>query len=104
MEVRIQSVRFNADEKLIDYIEGKLEKLTKFNDRIHKVEVFLKLENTGRVRDKIVEIKASIPGQNTIFVEDVDKAFEASFDKALLSLKRLVIKQKDMVKNPRYKV
>ena len=32
MEVRIQSVRFNADEKLINYIENKIEKLKKFND------------------------------------------------------------------------
>ena len=50
MEVRIQSVRFNADEKLINYIESKIEKLKKFNDRIIETEVFLKLENSGQVR------------------------------------------------------
>lgn len=104
MEIRINAVRFTADEKLINHIEAKLEKLTKYNNRISEVEVFLKLENSGQVRDKISEIKAYIPGSPVTYVEDVDKTFEASFDKALLSLRRVVKKQKDLLKNPRYKV
>jgi putative sigma-54 modulation protein len=104
MEIRINAVRFTADEKLTNHIQTKLEKLSKYNDRIKEIEVFLKLENSGQVRDKIVEIKAYIPGSPVFFVEDVDKSFEASFDKALLSLRRVVKKQKDLLKNPRYRV
>jgi putative sigma-54 modulation protein len=100
MEVRIQSVRFDADEKLIDYIESKLEKAKKFNDRIITMDVFLKLENSGQVRDKIVELKAHIPGK-TLFVEDDDKTFEAAFDKAMNSLTRQLRKKKEIIKNRR---
>ena len=34
MNVKIQTVRFNADEKLVKYITQKLEKLKIFHDRI----------------------------------------------------------------------
>jgi putative sigma-54 modulation protein len=45
MNVNIQTVRFNADSKLTEYVNRKLEKLNTFHDRITKVEVYLKLDN-----------------------------------------------------------
>jgi putative sigma-54 modulation protein len=81
MNIKIQSVHFDADVKLKDLILEKLQKLQKFYDRILTVDVFLKLENTGQVKDKIVELKANIPG-DTIVVSSIDKTFEASLDKA----------------------
>ena len=101
MEVRIQSVHFTADQKLIDHINNKLEKLKKYNDRIIHLDVYLKLENSGQVKDKVVELKAFSPG-NTYFANDVQKSFENAFDKALISLKRQVKRQNDMLKNRRY--
>ena len=101
MEIRIQSVRFTADQKLIDYINEKLNKLVKYNDRIINLDVYLKLENSGQVKDKVVELRGFSPG-NTFFANAVQKSFEAAFDKALLSFKRQVKKQNDILKNPRY--
>lgn len=100
MNVNIQSVKFSADEKLISYIENKLSKLTKYNDRIVSMDVFLKLENSGQIKDKVVELKAHLPG-NDIFVSDVDKTFEASLDRAVDSLKRQVRKEKEKLKSHR---
>ena len=45
MNVKIQTVRFDADLKLMNYINTKLQKLQVFHDRIVKVDVFLKLDN-----------------------------------------------------------
>ncbi|MFX8637273.1 HPF/RaiA family ribosome-associated protein, partial [Acinetobacter baumannii] len=45
MNVQIQTVRFTADLKLVDYVTRKVEKLNTFHDRIIKVDVFLKLDN-----------------------------------------------------------
>ena len=45
MIVNIQSVHFNADEKLVDYVNRKIEKLKIFHDRIIRIDVFLKLDN-----------------------------------------------------------
>lgn len=62
-------------------INQKLSKLVKFYNEILNVDVFLKLENSGQVRDKIVELKAGLPG-NTIVVTATGKSFEASLDEA----------------------
>ena len=43
MEVRIQSIHFDASDKLEAFIQKKAEKLEKFCDDIKKVEVSLKV-------------------------------------------------------------
>lgn len=86
MTVNIQTVRFDADVKLIDYVQQKLEKLNSFHDRIVKVDVFLKLDNVvHNIKDKVAEIRLHIPRQQ-LFVKQSSKSFEQSFDDALDSL------------------
>ncbi len=62
MNVNIQTVHFDADSKLVEYINRKLEKLNTFHDRIIKVDVFLKLDNVVHtIKDKIAEIRVHVP-------------------------------------------
>lgn len=83
MNVNIQSVHFEADSKLIGYVNKKLEKLTNYNDRIIQVNVFLKLDNVVHaIKDKIAEIRVHVPKHN-FFVKSTSKSFEESFDDAL---------------------
>ena len=98
MKVQTQSVHFSADRKLIDFIEKKLKKLEQFFDRIIEASVILKLENSGQVKDKIVEVKLAIPG-NTLFVKESNKTFEASVDGAIETLRRQLIKYKERLKS-----
>ena len=75
MNVNIQSVHFDADSKLIGYVTRKLEKLENFNDRIIRVNVFLKLDNVVHaIKDKIAEIRVHVPGHN-FFVKSTSKSF-----------------------------
>jgi putative sigma-54 modulation protein len=86
MNVNIQTVRFDADTKLVSYVERKLTKLTQFHDRITKVEVYLKLDNVvHNIKDKIAEINVHVPRYN-FFVKYSSKSFEESFDFALDSV------------------
>ena len=86
MNVNIQTVHFDADVRLTDYVSNKLEKLNTFHDRIIKVDVFLKLDNVvHNIKDKIVEIRVQVPRHN-FFVKASTKSFEESFDSALDSL------------------
>jgi putative sigma-54 modulation protein len=95
MNVDIQSVHFNADSKLISYINQKLEKLNLFSDRIIRVNVFLKLDNVVHViKDKIAEIRVHIPRQQ-FFVKSTSKSFEESFDDALESMVTQIKKNKE---------
>src|ERR1700712_4196691 len=83
MNVNIQTVHFDADVKLTEYVSRKLEKLQVFHDRIIKVDVFLKLDNVvHNIKDKIAEIRVQIP-RYQIFVKASSKSFEESFDTAL---------------------
>lgn len=86
MTLNIQSVRFEADEKLHEFVKRKISKLSTYHDRIIKVEVFLKLDNVVHtIKDKVAEIKVSIP-RNEIFVKSSSKSFEESFDNAFESV------------------
>lgn len=97
MNVNIQSIRFKADQKLIDYIEKKYVKLDKYFDRIVDLDVKLKLEKTGQVQDKIVEFVLKVPG-DTIMSKASDKAFEPAVDEAWDNLKRQVRKYKEKMR------
>src|SRR5437868_6723503 len=94
MNVNIQSVHFDADVKLVDYVNKKLEKLNTFHDRIVKVDVFLKLDNVVHtIKDKIAEIRVHVPRQN-FFVKAASKSFVESFDCALESLVNQIKRKK----------
>jgi putative sigma-54 modulation protein len=95
MNVNIQTVHFDADNKLVDYINKKLSRLDTFHDRIVKVDVFLKLDNVVHtIKDKIAEIKVHVPRQD-FFVKCSSKSFEESFDKAMDSVINLIKRKKD---------
>lgn len=86
MKVNIQTQRFEADSKLISFIEKKAGKISQFHDRIVRVDVFLRLDNVvHKIKDKIVEIQVFIPGHH-FFVKHSSKSFEGSFDIVLDSV------------------
>jgi putative sigma-54 modulation protein len=95
MNINIQTVRFDADMKLVEYINRKMDKLSTFHDRIIKVDVFLKLDNVVHtIKDKIAEIRVHVPKYN-FFVKSTSKSFEESFDDAFESLVVQIKKKKE---------
>lgn len=95
MDVNIQTVHFNADGKLINYIQKKAEKLNQFHDRIVRVDVYLKLDNVVHtIKDKVVEIKVKVP-RYEFFVKQSSKSFEESFDAALDAVVNQIKRQKE---------
>lgn len=94
MKITTASIHFTADQKLISYIQKKAAKLGQFYDRIIDASIYLKLENTGQVKDKIVEIKLMVPGDLLIATES-SKTFEAATDVAVDNMKRQLIRYKE---------
>ncbi|HQW93684.1 MAG: ribosome-associated translation inhibitor RaiA [Chitinophagaceae bacterium] len=95
MNVNIQTVHFDADTKLVSYIEKKVSKLTQYHDRITKVDVYLKLDNVvHNIKDKVAEIKVLIP-RHEFFVKQSTKSFEESFDTALESIITQIKRRKE---------
>ena len=97
MEVNTQSVNFDADKKLIDYIQKKMDKLDLFYDRIIESDVFLKVENTSGKENKIFEARLNIPGDQLI-VKKQCKTFEEGANMAVSSLERQLKKRKEKLR------
>lgn len=92
MNLQMHSIKFDADKKLLDLIQKKMDKLETFYDRIVDGEVFLKLNNTG-IENKTVEIKLNIPGDQ-LFAEASAKTFEVATDDAAQALRNQLKKYK----------
>ena len=92
MEIKVQSIHFDADQKLVTFIEEKVSKLTQYYDKIIGGEVFLKLESADR-ENKVAEIKLMIPGKD-LFAKKQCKSFEEATDEAVEALRRQINKHK----------
>ena len=75
MEVMIQSIHFDATEKLQAFVNKKAEKLSKSYEDIQKVEVQLKVQKPATALNKVTSLTVSVPG-NTLFVEKTCDTFE----------------------------
>lgn len=95
MNVQIQAVHFEADNRLIEHVNRKLEKLGTFHDKIIGVEVYLVLDNiVHNIKDKVAEIKVYVP-KHSFFVKHQSKTFEESFDLAFDSMVNRIKRQKE---------
>lgn len=95
MRLQMHAVHFDADPKLLEFIQKKLEKLETFYDRITGGEVFLRLDKSesSKIKDKILEVKIKVPN-GELFVKEKGKSFEETTDLALEALKIQIKKYK----------
>lgn len=101
MKLQMHSVHFDADQKLLDFIQKRADKLATFHDRIMDGEVFLRLDkDTENKQNKVVEIKLNVPGSTAVFVKEQSTSFEIATDSAVEALKsqlrRIKEKQKGL--------
>lgn len=96
MKVNVQSVNFHADQKLIDFIQVKMDKLEHYYDKIIYADVFLKVQNTSDKENKVTEVLLSIPGGDMI-VKKTCKKFEECVDECVSSLQRQIKKKKEKI-------
>jgi putative sigma-54 modulation protein len=99
MKLQVHSIHFDADMKLLEFIQSKLNKLDMFYDRITGGEVFLRFDQGDtkkKVRTKMLEIKISLPGA-TLFVKEQAASFEEAMDIAIEALKIQLKKFKDKI-------
>ena len=95
MNVKTHSIKFDADIKLLDFIQMKMDKLEKFFDRIVDGEVFLRLNNEG-IENKTVEVKLNLPGEQ-FFAESTGRSFEKAMEDCSNILKRKLRKHKERI-------
>jgi 30S ribosomal protein S21 len=94
MKVNYNVVGFTADQKLVDFIQKKMDKLDLFYDKVIDADVYLKLENTNAKENKIIEIKVNVPGDNFV-VKKQCKTFEEAMDLSVNPIERFLKKYKE---------
>lgn len=94
MEIRIQSIRFDATEKLQAFVEKKVGKLEKYCEEIRKVEVSLKVVKPETAMNKEAAIRVFVPNGD-LYVEKVCDTFEEAIDQGVEALEKQLAKYKE---------
>lgn len=97
MTINIQSVHFDADKKLLGFINEKVTKLKTYYDGIINSEITLRLEKSATSQNKVAEIKMLGRGHE-FFAKRQCASFEEATDLACEALKSQVRKHKEKVK------
>jgi len=97
MNIQIHSVKFDADKKLIKFINQKVNKLSQFSNNIIAVEVFLRLAKDQEKENKLVEIRIEYP-RGPLFAKKQSKTFEEATDNVIEALKKQITKQKEKMR------
>ncbi len=99
MDIKINTVHFDADQKLIDFTKKRTTKLEQFFDGIISAEVFLTFDKSGakKTDNKEVKIKLEIPG-NDLFAEKKEKTFEEAVDSVVRALEKQLKKYKERLR------
>ncbi len=99
MNVKISSVHFNADQKLIDFVNRKVGKLDTFFDGIISADVILKVLKPETSNNKVSEVKVSIPANGYLFAKKKADTFEEATDLAIDALRKQLDKYKEKLKS-----
>jgi putative sigma-54 modulation protein len=94
MKMKVQSIHFDADSKLLGFIQDKVDKLTNFYENIIDSEVYLRLDKAEEKANKVAEIKINTPGK-TLFARKQCRTFEEATDNAIESLRRQITRHKE---------
>ena len=93
MKIIIQTPDFKADQTLLDFVNEKVTKLTRFLEAIHDATVTLKLDKSDTRDNKRCEIRLGIPG-NDLFASRQCKTFEEATAKAVDALRSQISTRK----------
>jgi ribosomal subunit interface protein len=92
MEIRVKSLKFDADQKLLDYVEKKVSKLSRFSDHLDDVEVTLSLLNEPD--NKEVKIQTRVYGQD-LLIERSASTFEDAVSEVVDLMKEKIVRTKE---------
>ena len=92
MEINIKSLKFDADSKLIEYVQKKVSRLERFFDGVGSVDVILSL--LPEPENKNVRLQIGVPGDELV-VEKNAKTFEEAVTDAVDVMKEKIVRTKE---------
>ena len=97
MKLKIHSVHFNADTKLLGFVEAKVDHLLHIYQDIIDGEVYLKLDHNKAHENKIAEIRIHT-AVKVMFAKEQCKTFEEATDNAVEALRKQITKHKEKIR------
>lgn len=94
MDINVKTIHFEATEKLQEFIQKKVSKLSRFCDNIGKVEVSLKVVKPETAHNKQAALTVHLPGDE-LYAEKVCDTFEEAIDDAVAALEKQLGKYKE---------
>ncbi len=94
MDKTIEPVNFNATQDLMAEVGEIFDKLTRFNDRIVKADIYMKALRENPPNNKKIEVRIFLPGKD-VFVDQDAESFISAAHLAYDRLKVLVTKEKE---------
>ena len=94
MEVRIQSIHFDASEQLQVFIQKKVAKLEKYYDDIKKVEVSLKVVKPETAENKEAGVQVIVPNGD-FYASKICDTFEEAIDLSVEAVEKQLVKYKE---------
>jgi putative sigma-54 modulation protein len=94
MELRIQSINFEATEQLKAFVGKKIKKLEKFSDNIIQTEVLLKVIKPETAKNKEASVKMNLRNGEA-FASKVADTFEEAIDLCTEALEKQIRKTKE---------
>ncbi len=98
MDIRIQSIHFDATEQLQFFIQKKTAKLEKIYDDINSVEVTLKVVRPETADNKEAGIKVIVPN-GEFYANKTYDTFEQAVDECLEAIGKQLVKHKEKLRN-----
>lgn len=99
MEVKINTVHFNADQRLVDFVNKKVAKLDTFFGGIISSDLTLKVSKPESAKNKVAELKVSIPSNGYLFAKKEADSFEEATDLAIDAIRKQLGKYKEKLKS-----
>ena len=96
MKINLQSLKFTAKNELKNFVEDKVSKLSRYDDKIISAEVTLTLEEGKIPENKVCEIRLIVPG-NDDFVKKSAATFEEAVLNAVVTLQTVLQRKKEKV-------
>lgn len=95
MEVQIKAIHFDITDKLVAFVNKKIEKLARRNEAMQSAEVNLRLIKPETALNKEAGIKIQLPGRDELFASKTADTFEEAVDLAIAALEKPLEKYKD---------
>ncbi|MCO6497840.1 MAG: ribosome-associated translation inhibitor RaiA [Chitinophagaceae bacterium] len=94
MKVNLKCLKFSPKEHLKEFVNDKVSKLERFDDKIISAEVTLYIQDGKHIDNKACDIRLVVPGNDHI-VKKAATSFEAAILDAVETMQNLLNRRRE---------